>query len=128
MTTPKKVLVVEDDPDLRRMIRKHLESIGAEVSEVGSGRAALAHCAVSVPDLVCLDLMLPELSGYKVCEALRGNPATREVLVLVITARTLPEDRAYAEEVGADAHLGKPFSRVEFLNSVKSLLDRQGVG
>jgi two-component system chemotaxis response regulator CheY len=119
-----RILVVEDDPELRRLMRKYLETLGVEVSEVGTGRAALAHCDVTLPDLICLDLMLPELSGYRVCEALRQNPVTRGVRILVVSARTLPEDRAFAEDAGADGHLGKPFSRTDFLERVQGLLGR----
>ncbi|MBS2024313.1 MAG: response regulator, partial [Deltaproteobacteria bacterium] len=92
----KNILVVEDDPELRKLMRKHLESAGHEVREVGTGRAAISHCETQLPDLICLDLMLPELSGYQVCEALRKNPVTSRVRILVVSARTLPEDRAFA--------------------------------
>lgn len=117
-----KVLLVEDDPALRRLVNGYLVRMGLEVVEASDGRAAIEALRGFMPDLVCLDLMLPEISGYDVCEAIRKNPALRAVPILMISARSLPEDRAQAEEVGATAYLIKPFSRVEFSNNVRALL------
>jgi DNA-binding response OmpR family regulator len=119
---PRTAAIVEDDPELRRLVRKHLESMGFAVTEFQSGRLALREIQANPPDLICLDLMLPEMSGYLVCEALRRSIDTKNVPVLVISARTLPEDRAYAEEVGATAYLSKPFTRKAFTSVVESLL------
>ena len=74
--------------------------------------------AESRPDLVCLDLMLPELSGFEVCEFMRSIPALMSVPILVMSARAKPMDRAFAEEVGATAYLIKPFKRSEFSRAV----------
>ena len=115
-------LVVEDDPTLRGLVRRHLESMGMEVTEVAEGRAAIVHVAVHRPDLVCLDLMLPELSGYEVCEFMRGDVRLRSVPILIMSARGLPQDRAYAEQVGASTYLVKPFKRQAFTAAVHELV------
>ncbi len=115
-------LVVEDDPDLRGLVRRHLEAMGMQVTEVAEGRAAILHVAVNKPDLVCLDLMLPELSGYEVCQFMRGEARLRGVPILIMSARGLPQDRAYAEQVGASTYLVKPFKRHVFAAAVKELI------
>lgn len=123
MTVPL-VLVVEDDPDLRRLLRKQLEAMKLLVQEAGTGKAALEALRKATPALVCLDLMLPEQSGYTVCEFIRKDPVLQGVPVLVISARTLPEDRAAAEEAGASAYLVKPFGSQQLLAQVNKLLGR----
>src|SRR6267378_2595757 len=102
------VLVVEDDPDIRKLLRKYLEKLELLVTEAATGKAALAHLETETPELVCLDLMLPESSGYDICGHIRRTPHLLEVPVLVISARSLPPDRALAEELGANAYLIKP--------------------
>ncbi len=121
---PRTALVVEDDPDLRGMVRRHLEAMGMEVTEVAEGRAAILHVAVHRPDLVCLDLMLPELSGYEVCQFMRGEARLRGVPILIMSARGLPQDRAYAEQVGASTYLVKPFKRTAFAAAVYELVGK----
>jgi two-component system chemotaxis response regulator CheY len=74
------------------------------------------------PDLVCLSLLLPELSGYTICEYMRSTPSLRQVPVLVMSARATPKDRADAEEVGASAFLPKPFTHKQFVNVIIGIL------
>lgn len=116
------VLVVEDDPAVRRLVTTYLERMGLSVIEAGDGRTALRKLTETVPDLVCLDLMLPELSGYEVCEFIRQSPPLRDVPVMVMSGRALPNDRALAAEVGVSGYLIKPFSHGEFCNQVSALL------
>ena len=118
----KRVLVVEDDPDIRKLIRRYLEKLDLEVLEAPTGKAALALLEGPVPSLVCLDLMLPESSGYVICEHIRATPRLAKVRVLVISARAMPADRALAEEVGADAYLIKPIRWTSFTSTVEALL------
>ena len=119
-------LVVEDDPDVRGLVGTMLRDLGLEVAEVAEGRSAILHLAVhQPPDLVCLDLMLPELSGYDVCEFMRGEARLRSVPILIMSARSLPQDRAYAEQVGASTYLVKPFKRKAFRAAVDELLVQQ---
>ena len=112
------VLVVEDHPDARALVRTYLLAMGVDVVDVAEGRSAIGILKSSTPDLVCLDLMLPELSGFEVCEYMRSQPALTRVPILVMSARAKPMDRAFAEELGATAYLIKPFKRKEFCRAV----------
>ena len=107
---PRRVLVVEDDPALSRAVslnlRKHL---GIEVEVADNGRRAIEIAESQWVDLVCLDLMLPEVSGFGVFEHLRSSPGLRDIPVVVISGRRLPEDRARALEMGAHGYIVKPF-------------------
>jgi len=116
------ILIVEDEEHLATGIRYNLEAEGYRVTAVGDGRTALRMIEVSPKrfDLIILDLMLPTTSGYSVCETLRE--AGREMPILVLSARTLPEDRARAFDAGADQYMMKPFDLDEFLARVKNLL------
>ncbi|MFP2960830.1 exopolysaccharide biosynthesis response regulator EpsW [Myxococcus sp. 1LA] len=122
------VLLVEDAPFFRKMLGDYLRDMGfKEVVELPSGRAALKHLeTASRPALVCLDLTLPDISGYDLCEHIRRTPAMADVPVLVVSARDLPEDKAHAEEAGANGYLGKPFTQEEFTRRVQSLLKSTG--
>jgi DNA-binding response OmpR family regulator len=126
------VLVVEDHPELRRVLSECLERLGFSTLEASDGRAALNHLAEGTPDLVCLDVVLPESSGYDLCQHIRRTPRLQQVPVLMMTGRRMPAEEAFAAEVGADAFLAKPFSeaelqaRVEGLLSVSAAADHQG--
>jgi DNA-binding response OmpR family regulator len=116
------VLVVEDEPAVRRLIQSYLEHEGMKVEVRGDGRSALDYLTSATPDLICLDLVLPEVSGYDICEFVRKTPRLVRVPILMISARTLPADRAYAEELGVSLYITKPFSRADFLKHVRQLL------
>lgn len=118
----RRVLVVEDAPQIRKLMRLHLEREGLEVLEAADGREAISRLEQERPDLVCLDLMLPNLSGYQVCEYIQKTPRLQSLPVLVVSARTQPVDRAHAEDVGASAFLTKPFTRAAFVEQVRALL------
>jgi CheY-like chemotaxis protein len=125
MTEPRSlVLVVEDEPETRKLLRKYLEKLGLDVLEAATGKAALAVLETHLPALVCLDLMLPEISGYDVCERIRAAPRMQGMPVLVISARSQPSDRALAEELGATAYLIKPIRWNTFSENVLRLLGR----
>jgi len=124
MLHPAKALVVEDNPDARALVRTFLRAMNVEVFEAPEGRTAIRLLGSLRPDLVCLDLMLPELSGYEVCEFIRSQPDLKAVPILVMSARAKPLDRAFAEEVGATAYLIKPFKRIEFARAVHLCLQR----
>ena len=119
----RRVLVVEDDPEIRKLLRKYLDKLSFEVTEAATGKAALALLGDSAQfELVCLDLMLPESSGYAICEYIRSTPKLRDTPVLVISARSMPPDRALAEEAGANAYLIKPIRWNSFAATVQELV------
>jgi two-component system OmpR family response regulator len=119
---PKSVLVVEDDPALRKLVNGYMKVLGYAVFEVGDGKKAMSVLAEQRFDLVLLDLMLPESSGYDVLEFMRDR-GMGKIPVLMMSARSLPEDRAHAEELGATMYLIKPFSRGDFTKAVKSVME-----
>jgi DNA-binding response OmpR family regulator len=121
-TQRKTVLVVEDNPDLRQAIIAELSEMGLDYCEAGDARSAIEQLIIRRPDLACLDLVLPELSGFELCEFIRRSPVLGNVPILMMSGRSLPEDRALAEEAGASAYLPKPFTLEQFGRAVRALL------
>lgn len=115
------ILVVEDEPALRDTLSYNLKKDGFTVESVGDGRAALDSARTLRPDLIVLDLMLPEIDGFEVCRILRKEMTTP---ILMLTARDDEIDRVVGLEVGADDYLTKPFSMRELMARVKAQLRR----
>src|ERR1700684_990228 len=105
-----RVLVVDDEPDLRKLLTFNLEAVGFTVEAVANGTDGLAASRARKPDVVVLDIMLPDLIGTEVCRALRADPNADEVAVLMLSARGDEGDRLLGLEVGADDYVVKPFS------------------
>jgi CheY-like chemotaxis protein len=119
------VLVVEDLELSRKLLTGQLQSLGfTHIVEATSGAAALECLAElrPVPVLVCLDLTLPDISGYDVCEMIRATPVLQGIPVLMVSARTQTMDRAQAEEVGASGYLMKPFTEEELRHQLERVL------
>lgn len=119
-------LVVDDDPDIRKVIGAYLTRMGFTVSYAGDGRAAIKKLDEARPSILCVDLMLPESSGYDVCDHVRNSVTLKGLPILMISARTMPEDRAYAEELGVKRYLAKPFTQSQFVALVKETLSQDG--
>jgi len=119
-----RILVVDDEPDIVALVAYHLAKAGYRVSTAGDGREALDVARRDRPSLVVLDLMLPELSGFDVLEQLRADDATREVGVLMLTARREEPDRIRGLALGADDYLTKPFSPQELVLRAAAILRR----
>lgn len=120
-----RVFVVEDDADIAAMVRRHLERSGAfSVSTFPRGDEFLAACELATPDLVILDLNLPDTDGLVLCRELRGWETTRTVPILMLTARAAEADRVAGLDLGADDYLTKPFSLRELASRVTALLRR----
>ncbi|MGE5377333.1 MAG: response regulator [Bacteroidota bacterium] len=118
---PETILIVEDEPALRDTLSYNLKKDGFNVEAVGDGRAALSSARSLKPDLIVLDLMLPEIDGFEVCRILRQEMTTP---ILMLTARDDEIDRVVGLEVGADDYLTKPFSMRELMARVKAQLRR----
>src|SRR5512140_4022419 len=115
------ILVVEDEPALRDTLSYNLKKDGFAVEAVGDGRTAIESARRLKPDLIVLDLMLPEVDGFEVCRVLRKEMITP---ILMLTARDDEIDRVVGLEVGADDYLTKPFSMRELMARVKAQLRR----
>ena len=124
MSKPR-ILVVDDEPDAVELLEHNLRTNGYEVTTAADGSEALKKAQTTLPDLVILDLMLPELDGLEVCKQLRSNPNTAGTRILMLTARTSELDRVLGFELGADDYVIKPFSLRELLLRVKSILRRE---
>jgi two-component system, OmpR family, alkaline phosphatase synthesis response regulator PhoP len=119
-----RLLVVEDSRDIADLIRHYLERAGHTVESLASGRDVQARVRQAPPDLVVLDVMLPGMDGMLVCQALRADPATAPIPILMLTARGEESDRVRGLELGADDYVTKPFSPKEFVARVGALLRR----
>src|SRR5579864_7977111 len=118
------VLVVEDEAALATVLRYNLEKQGFRVEEAADGPEALSRIAETAPDLVLLDWMLPAMSGLEVCRQIRRRPGTRELPVIMVTARTEDQDAVRGLNTGADDYITKPFSMDALLARMRALLRR----
>ncbi|HWE25329.1 MAG TPA: response regulator transcription factor [Myxococcales bacterium] len=127
MASTPQVLIVDDERDLVRLLEHNLREGGFETAIAYSGEQALQLVRQRIPDLVVLDLMLPDISGNEVCRQLKASPRTRNVPVLMLTARSQEIDRVVGFEVGADDFVPKPFSVRELVLRIRAIL-RRGTG
>jgi DNA-binding response OmpR family regulator len=118
----KKILVVEDDAELVELLCFNLKKAGFSVGTAGDGIEGLKKARSLAPDLILLDLMLPELDGFAVCETLRREPALAQVPVIVLTALSSQLARLTGLDAGANDYITKPFSPKHLLSRVRALL------
>jgi DNA-binding response OmpR family regulator len=119
-----RVLIADDDLDIRELVTFKLERAGHEVIAVADGEAALVETRRIMPDLVLLDIMMPRRTGLEVCQALRDDPATAKLPVILLTAKAQEADVERGFDVGADDYIVKPFSPRELLLRVNTALGR----
>ena len=116
------ILVVEDSPTEMGLLVESLRQRGYRVVTAADGEEALAKVASERPRLILLDVILPKKNGFQVCRLLKSAPATRDVKIVFVTAKTQDSDRFWGYQQGADAYLTKPFADEELLASVARLL------
>ena len=121
-----RVLIVDDERDLLTVLEFHLRGAGFTVITAASGGEALRWAVEGHPDLILLDVMLPDLSGTEVCRLLKQDPRTRHIPIIFLTARSSEMDRVKAFELGGDDYVVKPFSNRELILRCKAVL-RRGV-
>jgi CheY-like chemotaxis protein len=124
----KMILVVDDNLDSTMILRSVLESEGFSVRVANSGLDALAALAQEVPDLVLLDVMMPEMSGFEVLEQIRSAPATASVPVIMVTAKMQDEDVMTGYQHGADYYITKPCTAKQLIYGISLVIDRAEVG
>ena len=122
-----KILIVEDEEDVLELVRYNLEKDGYLTESAVTGREALKKAKSGVPDLVLLDLMLPELNGLEVCRLLKGDAETATIPVVMLTAKGTEADIVSGLEMGADDYITKPFSPRVLLARVKAVIRRNEV-
>lgn len=123
--TPKRVLVVEDETEIRELVALHLRREGYLVDDLGSGDLARSQMSKQDYDLVILDWMLPGLSGLELTRWMRANPKLNQVPILFVTAKTEPEHVAAGLDAGADDYLAKPFDTLVLMARVNALMRRK---
>src|SRR5215470_5877947 len=119
-----RVLIVDDDPDIQRLVCFNFSKEGFEVTVAASGRKALESIQRQPPDMIVLDLMLPDIDGMEVCRTLRQRENSRRIPIIMLTARSEEVDRVVGFELGADDYVMKPFSPRELVLRVKSIFRR----
>jgi two-component system phosphate regulon response regulator PhoB len=117
-------LIVDDDADIQRLVSYNLSQSGFEVIAAASGRNALESVQKQPPDLIILDIMLPDVDGMEVCRTLRQRESSRRIPIIMLTARGEEIDRVIGFEIGADDYVPKPFSPRELVLRVKSIFRR----
>lgn len=120
------VLIVEDEAPLLTLLRYNLEKQGFRVDEAADGQEALLRVAEARPDVILLDWMLPSLSGIEVCRQLRRRAETRDLPIIMVTARTEDQDAVRALDIGADDYIAKPFAMDHVIARIRALLRRSG--
>jgi len=119
-----KILVVDDEPEAVELLEFNLKTAGYVVSTAGDGAEALKRARTQTPDLIVLDVMLPEMDGFEICKYLRLDTTTVKIPIIMLTAKAAEIDRVLGLELGADDYLTKPFSPRELLLRIRKILAR----
>jgi len=119
-----KVLIVDDEPDVVALLEHTLRSEGFDVVKAYDGIAALDLVGTEKPDLILLDIMMPMMSGYEVCQQLKANPQTQAIPVIFLTSAHTPDARHRSREAGADTLVLKPFSAAELVAQIRRSLSQ----
>jgi DNA-binding response OmpR family regulator len=119
-----KIMVVDDEPDAVELVAFNLRQAGYSVTTAGDGAEALQKARTQVPDLIILDVMLPEMDGFEICKLLRHDATTARMPIIMLTAKAAEVDRVLGLELGADDYLTKPFSPRELMLRVRKVLGR----
>lgn len=120
---PKRVLVVDDDDDIRRTVQVHLKRAGYQIILARDGKEALEKARAELPDLIVMDVMMPRMTGFDALEHLKADPTTEAIPVVMLTAESRDEDLFVGWSRGVHSYLTKPFRPDEVVATVKSILD-----
>ncbi|HEX7713104.1 MAG TPA: response regulator, partial [Bacillota bacterium] len=121
---PSTIAIIEDEPNIVELVKYNLDREGYRTISAGTGKKGLELVHQELPDLVILDLMLPELDGMSVCKQLRSDPQTKAIPIIILTAKSEEADRVLGLEMGADDYVTKPFSPRELIARIRAVLRR----
>ena len=124
MASKPRILLVDDEPSIIMMVGKRLEVSGFEVLTARDGQEGLTKAQTETPDLIILDLMLPQLNGFEVCTTLKQDPRYQQIPIVLFSAKTQQKDEDLGRQCGADAYVRKPFKAEELLETIRMLLQR----
>ena len=124
MSSKQEILIVEDEKDIRELVQFHLERSGFATSSASDGQEAFKQIQKSLPDLILLDLMLPQMDGKELTKILKAREETRNIPIVMLTAKNEEVDRIIGFELGADDYIPKPFSPRELVLRIKAVLKR----
>lgn len=124
----KKILIVDDEADVTELVAYHLKAKGFQVEVLNDPNASIGIARSFVPDLIILDVMMPDLNGIQICRMLRADPKLKQVPIIFLTAKAEEADRIQGLETGADDYICKPFSTKELILRVQTILRRAGDG
>jgi len=122
---PPKILIVDDEPNIRTLLLQALEDLqnnGVKMLETGEGREAWRLIQIEQPELILLDIMMPDLSGYEICQRVKSDPELAKAYVIILTAKGQAVDRKHSFEVGADEFILKPFDTAYLIKRVAEVL------
>lgn len=125
MSTPKTILIVDDEPYMIRLLQHHVERAGYKMVKAVNGREALEKVGSEKPDLIIMDVMMPELNGLEVLSQIRESPETAELPVIIMTANAQRFTKEEAEAAGVSAFLTKPFSPTQLMLQIQNQLDEE---
>jgi DNA-binding response OmpR family regulator len=118
------ILIIEDDPEAARILELSLKREKYKITIAMNGTQGLVSAQTARPDLVLLDLMLPDIDGFEVCRRIRANPLTAELPIVVVSARTQDADKLMAVQLGANGYLTKPYRRANLLAMIQACLPK----
>jgi DNA-binding response OmpR family regulator len=119
----KKILIADDNENIRDALTYLLEDEGYSLSMAKDGSDALKKTREFLPDILFLDIMMPEMNGYEVCRVIKNDPQLKKIYVIMLTAKGQVAEQERGKEVGADEYIVKPFSPMEILSKIKNILD-----
>ena len=122
--TRSKILLVDDEIDTLLPLKRSLEAEDYFIVGASNGKEALIKVRTEIPDIILLDLMMPEMDGYEVCEKLKKDPMTKNIPVIILTAKDAVRDKVKGLDIGADDYVTKPFNLNELRARIKSVLRR----
>jgi CheY-like chemotaxis protein len=123
----RKLLIADDESGIRSLVRMTLEDESYEIVEAADGEQALNLAREHRPDVVLLDVMMPKLTGLEVCRAIKEDPLTKEMAVVMLTARAQELDEAHGKSAGADDYFTKPFSPLALMRKLDELFEAKGL-
>lgn len=124
MAKQKIILIIEDDEDIVFLLQTIMERENYKVHVAYNGKDGLKMIGETKPDLILLDIMMPEVNGYEICREIKNDPKTKDIRVIMLSAKALESDKFWGKETGADEYITKPFEREYLIKRVHSLLKK----